>query len=129
MGMDVVSSDSTSGSAGWWVNSELSLPESIYSGYTTGDLADGPILDIEEDKIVLEEGNVYSQTYLRGSAPARFSWEEKTVGTEWETKSYTDSRVVPSGMISAGEITFSAEYGRKEVRSFTGYAPFRLDRS
>lgn len=129
MGFNPVAADSTSGSAGWWVNSDLALPDSIYSGYTTGDLAHGPILDVGENKVIFEEGNIYTQTFLRSSAPAYFAWEERTVGTEWAEKSWIDQRTIGSGLITAGEIGFSAEYGRKEIRNFRGFAPFRLDQT
>jgi hypothetical protein len=119
--------DAASGEVGWWFNTDVEIPDSIYSGYTTGDLATNPTFIPDENKMVLNPGNIYTQPYLRSSPDPYFTWEEKGIGQDWEKKTWRDTRSIGSGMLAAGELVFSAEYGHKEIRNLTGFAPVKLD--
>lgn len=113
------------GSAASWIDHELTLPENIYSGYTPADLKEpAPIVG---NILRLPAGSRYYQKYLRSSVPPVFTWEERTEGGLWEPKTYTDNREVGALTLSAGRVTLDAQYGYKEVRHFSGFAPFRTE--
>lgn len=115
------------GSAASWIDHALVLPDNIYSGYTPNDIKEpAPILD---NILRLPAGSRYYQKYLRSSVPPVFTWEERTEGGLWEPKTYTDERDVAANTLIAGRVTLDAQYGYKEVRDFSGFAPFRTDKT
>lgn len=115
------------GSAASWIDHALTIPDNIYSGYTAFDLTDpAPILG---NILRLPAGNRYYQKFLRSSVTPVFTWEERTEGGLWEPKTYTDDRDVAANTLTAGRVTLDAQYGYKEVRNFSGFAPFRTDKT
>jgi len=113
-----------------WINHDLSIPISgLYGDYTPDELEVGPEIDqgLAVDYMKLQDGKTYRATYLKGPADAIFSYEERGRGGQWTRRTIVDDREVTEGKLVAGHIDISAEHGYKEVRNFTGFAPYRLD--
>ena len=111
----------------YWSASELSPPVPLeQTGYSVSDLTiNGEVNEGEAESFLqIPANSVYTQKYLKSSADAIFSWEERSYLGSWERKTFRDDRTVSDKHLIGGRLTLDATLGYKEVRRVKSFSPF-----
>lgn len=128
----IVGSTITPTEPAYWSASELIPPVPLdQTGYSAIDLTINAVVSSGEGEnfIQIPANSVYSQKYIKSSADAVFSWEERPYKGTWERKTFRDDRTVPSKHIVGGRLTLDATLGYKEVRRVQSFSPFIYNES
>lgn len=113
--------DLTLGPTGQVANILKSCVLSCTNGVTSG-MVTAPI--IQGDVIKLEPGSVYNLSYIKGSADAVFSYEQKTKDGQWERVTTTNTMPVGTGQLSSQMLQLESKYSYKEIRGLTGFSAY-----
>lgn len=105
-------------------NTSIALPVSgiYYTGYYNQIQYDAPAHS--NGITVLQPGNQYKIPYLKGSADAIFSYEERSKDSEWSRVTHINNVTIPTGQLSTQYILIDTSHGYKEIRSLTGLSSY-----
>ena len=111
----------------YWAGSETAFPVPVEgTGYSALDFNITASVNTGESENYLRipAGTKYSQKYLKSSADAIFSWEERQYEGQWQRKTARDSRSVPVGRLIGGKLFIDGSLGYKEVRRLKSFSPY-----
>lgn len=116
----------------YWAGSEASFPVPVEgTGYSALDFNITAEVNTGESENYLKipAGTIYTQKYLKSSADAIISWEERKSQGQWARKTLRDSRPVSMGRLIGGKASIDASLGYKEIRRFKAISPFIYNES
>jgi hypothetical protein len=114
------------GQASYILNTSFSIPTGLYTAnYSVTGQRPNPIY--EGGVLKLLPGDQFKVTFLKGSADATFSYEQRVQNGSWERVTVSNTRPIPTGCLSCQSFILDASYGYKEIRNITGFSAYIPD--
>lgn len=120
-----------------WNRNSINLPKSLYTGDLSAIDTDIGIVKAGDEYHLYVDNIGYHQSYLKSSAIAGISWEERDIlinsgnletpiqYSRWSKKTYYDTREVATGQLLKGYINFEPSNIVKEYRNIQVNSPYR----